>query len=371
MTKRMILMLILVALVLGGVFGFKAFVGMQMAKGMKAAGMPAQTVSTVKAAITDWQPKIEAVGSFRAVNGADLSAEVSGIVESIAFDSGSDVEKGAVLVQLRAEDDVAKLDALQATAKLADITYERDRKLLESKAVSQATADSDEANLSNAKAQVAEQQAIVDKKTIRAPFAGHLGIRQVDVGQYLNPGSAIATLQQLDPLYADFNVPEGAMTQLALGQKVAATTDAFPGASFEGEITALNSRVDESTRNVQVRASFKNPDHKLLPGMFATVTVDSGTPQRAITLPQTAITFNPYGNTVYVVDASNPDKPATKQVFVTTGATRGDQVAITSGLKEGDEVVSAGQLKLRNGMPITVNNSVQPKNDPAPKVPNE
>jgi membrane fusion protein (multidrug efflux system) len=371
MKKRMIIMLAIVALVLVGIFGFKAFQGIMMRKYMTAGGAPAQTVSTIKAAFDDWQPQLEATGSLRAVNGADLSPELAGIVQSITFKSGSDVEKDAVLLQLRADDDIAKLHALEATAKLTDITYQRDLKQLKVQAVSQATVDNDAANLDNAKAQVNAQQAIVDKKTIKAPFAGHLGIRLVDVGQYLNPGNPIVTLQQLDPIYIDFLLPEQSLTQIAISQKVTAKVDALPGATFDGEISAINSKVDEATRNIQVRGSFKNPDHKLLPGMYATVDIDVGKPERYITLPQTSITYNPYGNTVYIVDRTDSAKPVAKQTFVKTGLTRGDQIAILDGIKEGDEVVTSGQLKLRNGVSVKINNEIQPSNDSNPKPPDE
>jgi membrane fusion protein (multidrug efflux system) len=367
MKKRMILMLLAVALVLGGVFGYKMFGSMMMKKAILAGGMPAQTVSTIKAAAEDWQPKLEAVGSLRAINGADLSSEVAGIVQSISFESGSDAEKDTVLLQLRVADDIAKLHALEAAEKLAAITYERDLKQLKAQAISQATVDSDAATLDSAKAQTAAQQAIVDKKIIKAPFAGHLGIRYVDVGQYLQPGASIVTLQQLDPIYVDFTLPEQSLPQIATGQKVAASVAALRGAPVDGVIDAINAKVDEATRSIQVRASFKNPEHKLLPGMFANVAIEVGTPQRVLTLPQTAITYNPYGNTVYIVDNHDPAKPVALQSFVTTGTTRGDQVAVLSGVKEGDEIVTSGQIKLRNGAPIKVNNDIQPSNDANPK----
>jgi membrane fusion protein (multidrug efflux system) len=367
MIKRMIIMLLLVALVLGGVFGFQIFKGKMIAKYMAAAGNPAQTVSTSKATSEDWQPKLDAIGTIRAINGADLSFEVPGIVETIAFESGSDIEAGATLVHLRAEDDIAHLHSLEAAAKLAGITLERDQKQLKAQAIAQATVDADEANLNSANAQVAEQQAVVDKKTLKAPFAGHLGIRQIDLGQYLNAGVAIVTLQQLDPIYVDFTLPERALNQIASGQKVRATIEASPSDVFDGEITSINSKVDEATRNIQVRATFKNPDHKLLPGMFANISIDTGKPQHYVTLPQAAITYNPYGNTVFLVDASTPDKPTAKQTFVTTGDTRGDQIAVLTGVKDGDEVVTSGQLKLHNGSPLKINNDLQPTNDVNPK----
>jgi membrane fusion protein (multidrug efflux system) len=367
MIKRMILMLVLVALVLGGVFGYKIFAGMMMKKYMMAGGMPAQAVSTSVATLQDWQPRLDAVGSVRAVNGADLSSELAGIVQSINFESGSEAEKDAVLVQLRDDDDIAKLHALQAAEKLAQITFDRDQKQLKAQAISQATVDTDAAALDSAKAQTIAQQALIDKKTIKAPFAGHVGIRQVDVGQYLQPGTPIVTLQQLDPIYVDFSLPEQSLPKLQAGQKVLLHTDASGDTEFTGTISAINAKVDEATRNVTVRATFANPDRKLLPGMFGTVTVDIEQPIKYVTLPQTAIIYNTFGNAVYLVQKKEgEDKASAQQSVVITGPTRGDQVAILSGVKEGDEVVTSGQIKLRNGMPVTVNNDVQPTNDPNP-----
>lgn len=367
MIKRMIIMLLLVGLGLGGVFGFKFYGQMKMLEHMAASGNPAQTVSTITAQTEEWQPTLKAVGTLRAVKGADLAAEVAGIIDEIHFESGSDVEAGTLLVQLRNADDIAKLKALEASAKLAEITLQRDEKQLKAQAISQATYDNDAANLTAAKAAVENQKAILDKKSIRAPFAGHLGIRAVDVGQYLNPGSPIVTLQQLDPIYLDFYLPQQSLPQILIGQKVVAKTDAHPDKIFEGEITAIDAKVDASTRNVLIRATFKNPEHLLLPGMYAEASISSGEPERLLTLPQTAITYNPYGNTVYVVESDGEGLKIAKQVFVTTGMTRGDQIAVLDGIKEGDTIVTSGQLKLRNGSPVTINNNIQPSNDPNPK----
>jgi membrane fusion protein, multidrug efflux system len=371
MTKRMIIMLIAVAVVLGGIFGFQAFKAAMIRKFMSAMSAPPQTVSATKATYSSWQPQIEAVGTLRAVMGADLSLEVAGVVDTISFNSGDDVRQSAPLLHLRADDDIARLEALQATATLNEITYERDLKQFQLKAVSQATLDADLANLKNAKAQVAQQQAVVDKKTLRAPFAGHLGIRAVDVGQYLGAGTIIVTLQALDTIYLDFFVPQQAVDQVRIGQTVAVKVDAYKDMTFNGEIAAINSKVDPSSRNIQIRATLKNPDHKLLPGMYATVDIAIGAPQNYITLPQTAITYNPYGDTVYIVDSKSdgPDnKPLliARQTFVTTGATRGDQVAVLKGVNEGDMIVTAGQLKLHNGSTVLIDNSITPTVDPAP-----
>jgi membrane fusion protein (multidrug efflux system) len=372
MTKRMVIMLIGVAVVLGGVFGFQVFKGIMIKKFMASMAVQTQTVSATRAGTSQWQPQIEAVGSLRALNGADLSLEVSGVVDSIDFKSGDDVKAGDVLLKLRSDDDVAKLQSLQATADLNEITYERDQKQFKMQAVSQATIDTDVANLKNAKAQVAQQQAILDKKTLRAPFAGHLGIRAVDLGQYLSAGTTIVTLQALDPIFMDFFVPQQAVDQIRIGQHVNAKVDAYKDRSFEGEISALNPRVDPSSRNVQIRATLKNPDHKLLPGMYATVDIATGAPQDLITLPQTAITYNPYGDTVYIVDTKGADdgKPqqVVRQVFVTTGTTRGDQVSVLKGVNDGDMVVTAGQIKLHNGAAVSIDNSVTPTADASPTI---
>jgi membrane fusion protein, multidrug efflux system len=372
MMKRMVIMLIGVAVVLGGVFGFGAFKAVMIKKFMATMAVQTQTVSATRAALSQWQPQIEAVGSLRALNGADLSLEVSGVVGSIAFKSGDDVKEGDVLLTLRSDDDVAKLQSLQAIADLNEITYDRDQKQFKLQAVSQATIDTDVANLKNAKAQVAQQQAILDKKTLRAPFAGHLGIRAVDLGQYLSAGTTIVTLQALDPIFMDFFVPQQAVDQIRIGQRVNVKIDAFKDQTFAGEISALNPRVDTSSRNVQIRATLKNPDHKLLPGMYATVDIATAAPQDLVTLPQTAITYNPYGNTVYIVDtkgdANGKPQQAVRQTFVTTGATRGDQVAVLKGVNDGDMVVTAGQIKLHNGSAVQIDNSVTPTAEAAPVV---
>jgi membrane fusion protein (multidrug efflux system) len=373
---RMVLMLILVALVLGGVFGFGTFRNIMMHRFMSSMGVPPQTVSTMKAEISEWQPQLRAVGGVRAVRGADLSPQVAGTVSALHFESGAEVKEGALLVELMAADDIARLNALKASAALARITYNRDLQQLKAQAVSKQTVDADEQNLKNAEAQVAQQEALVAYKSIRAPFAGRLGIRQVDLGQYLSPGTVVVTLQSLDPIYFDFFMPQQALDVLEAGLPVSVETDTYPGVTFDGKVTAINPKVDSDTRNVQVRASLGNPDRKLLPGMYANVTLRFGTPQPYVTLPQTAISYNPYGNLVYVVtnqgnDPSGKPKLVATQKFVTLGETRGDQIAILTGVSDGEEVVTNGLNKLRNGIPVVVNNTVQPSNDPAPNPPNE
>jgi membrane fusion protein, multidrug efflux system len=390
---HLIVAVVALVLVIGGVKGLGVYKGIQ---GFAAQGTPKFTVSTTKAGYQDWQPKLTAVGSVRAERGTDLSAEVAGIVEAIQFKSGDDVQAGQLLLQLRSADEVAHLESLKANAALAETIYRRDAAQFAAQAISQAALDSDAANLRSSKAQVAEQQALVDKKFVRAPFAGHLGVRAVDLGQYLSPGTKIVTLQQLDLIYIDFFLPQQELSQVTVDQNVQASSDAYPDQRFAGGIAAIDPLVDVNTRNVQVRAALKNPEHKLLPGMSASVDIEIGKPQRYITLPQTAVSYNPYGATVFIVapqSAVAPKdtgklKPAAghttqqspisgngsqnlvaKQVFVTTGATRGDQVAILKGVTEGDEVVTSGQIKLKNGALVTINNNVQPSSEanPAPR----
>jgi membrane fusion protein, multidrug efflux system len=370
MIRRLVIMLIGTGLVLGGVFAFQAFKAKMIEQAMAALANPPQTVSTTVAQVQEWQPQIEAIGSVRAVNGANLSSQVSGIVTSIHFESGKDVTQGTLLLELQAADDNARLESLKASAELSRVTYERDSKLLKSFGVSQQAVDTDLWTWKSNTALVAQQQALVDYKSIKAPFSGRIGIRQVDLGQYLAAGTTFVTLQQLDPIYVDFYVPQQALASVVVGQRATAQIDTFPGEAFEGTLSAINSVVDVATRNVQVRAVFKNPSQKLLPGMYATVAISAGVPEHYVTLPQTAIAYNSYGNIVYLVD--NPGKAEgaaliARQRFVVTGTTRGDQVAVLSGIKAGDTVVTAGQIKLRNGSPIVINNAVQPSDDRDPK----
>ena len=371
LARRMIIMLFAAALVFGGVFGFIAFGHYMRDKFMHSMGFPPQTVSTVVASTQDWQPQLQGVGSLRAVNGADLSAQVVGTVSAIHFESGADVKAGTLLVELASADDVGKLQALKATAALAQITLDRDQRQLKVQGVSQQTVDADQQNLKNAQAQVVQQQATVDYKNIKAPFDGRLGIRLVDVGQYVAQGTPMVTLQALDPIYVDFFLPQQAIAQLKVGQKVNAKIDAYPGRAFPGEIAAINPKIDSATRNVQIRATLKNGDHALVPGMYATVAIDVGAPEHNVTLPATAIAYNSYGSTVFLVDdkgKTDDGKPnlVARQVFVTTGATRGDQVSIMNGVKEGDTVVIAGQVKLRNGVSVLIDNKIVPKSDANP-----
>jgi membrane fusion protein (multidrug efflux system) len=290
----------------------------------------------------------------------------------VHFKSGDEVKAGQLLVQLNADPDSAQLHALEAEADLAEITYERDKKQIEAQAISQSTLDSASADLKSKQAQVAQQAAVVAKKTISAPFAGRLGISSVNPGQYVNSGEKIVTLQSLDSIFIDFSLPQQELSRVSRGQTAVVFIDAYPGKTFTGKITAINPKVDPGSRNVQVEAVIANPGHELLPGMYATVEVLYGAVQYYLTLPRTAVTFNPYGETVYLVEEKGKDKAGKKtltvrQTFVTLGPARGDQVAVLSGVKEGDQVVTSGQLKIKNNSTVIINNQVQPLNDAAPK----
>ena len=369
-TKRMFIMLLCVVLLIA-VLALGKF--LQIRKLIASMPKPgAQVVTAMKAEMLEWQPQFNAVGTLNPVRGVDVTTEVAGLVRSLHFHSGQDVKAGELLVELNADSDIAQLQALQAAADLSASVLARDRQQFEVKAISQAQLDADQADLRVKRASVAQQAALVAKKTIRAPFSGRLGITTVNPGQYLNPGDKIVTLQTLNPIYIDFNLPQKQLAGVSLGQRLTLSSDAFPGQSFAGKITAINPKVDPTTRNLQLEATVANEKLQLLPGMFANVDVDAGDKKSYLTLPQTAITYNPYGSTVFVLkpgdkkdDKGNAQLEA-QQVFVTTGPTRGDQVAVLTGLTAGQQIVTSGQLKLKNGSPVTVDNSVQPANSPNP-----
>ena len=367
--RRMAIMLVLAGFVFGGVIGFDWFRGQMIAKFLKKFASPSESVATMTAGLSDWRDRLDAVGSVRAERGADLSTDVDGIVAEIDFRSGQDVTQGDVLLRLRTEDDAGRLRQLQSALALAQANYQRDQRQLAAQAVARATVDADFSTLHQAQAAVAAQQALMAKKVLVAPFNGRLGLRLVDPGQYLAAGTTVVTLQALDPIYVDFYVPQQYIGRLHAGAKVWFAVDAYPGHIFNGTVQALNARVDTATRTLQVRGVFANPDHKLLPGMFGHVQVTIGAPSAHITLPQTALSYNPYGDTVYVVAHQRVDGKTVlvaHQVFVRAGPTRGDQVAILSGITAGDVVVVAGANKLHNGSLVTVNNAILPMDQPNP-----
>ncbi len=362
---RYLIVLLLAGLLAAGFIWFQNFKATMIGHIVATIKSGVPTVATAKASVQDWQPQQTATGSARASNGADLAAEIAGVVDKIDFQSGQDVAAGTELLRLRPNDDDAKLAQLQANAALSGVTLRRDQQQFAAHGVAQATVDTDAANLKIAQAQVAAQQAIMAEKIVRAPFAGRIGVRLVDLGQFLAAGTAIVTLQQLDPMFVDFYLPQQALGQIAAGQTVSVTADAYPGQTFKGTVLSLNAKIDTASRMLQIRANIPNPDKKLLPGMYLSVAVDSGPVQHLVTVPFAAVAFNPYGSLVYVL-LDTDGKQTVRQQFVTTGATRGDQVSILKGLAATDVVVTAGQLKLHNGSQVKIDNNVQPTDDPAP-----
>lgn len=377
MTKRMLIMVGCVILLVAAL-AFGKY--LQIQKLIASSPKPgAQTVTAIKVTASEWQPQLAAVGTLAPVRGVDVTTEIAGLVRKVNFKSGDEVKAGQVLFEMNADSDLAQLRALQASADIAATTLKRDKLQLAAQAISQAQVDNDEAELKSRQALAAQQQALVDKKTIRAPFAGKLGITSINPGQYLNPGDTLVTLQTIDTVYVDFYVPQKQVASLSVGQKLKLTSDGYPGVSFDAKVTAISPKVDAATRNVQVQATVPNQKRQLLPGMFANVSLEQGELKKYLTLPQTAITYNPYGSTVFVLapavarDGKEPPRDdkgnaqlIAQQVFVTTGPTRGDQVAVLTGVKEGQTVVTSGQLKLKNGTPAVINNRVQPANSPNP-----
>jgi membrane fusion protein (multidrug efflux system) len=370
-TKRMFWMIGGVLLLIAVIVGIKVLLVVRMIHGMPK---PAPfTVSTTSAREQPWQPSLRAVGTLRAANGADLAMDAAGLVTAINLKSGQDVKQGQLLLQLRDDDAVAQLQQLQAAAQLSQLTFERARKQLAAQAISQADYDGAAADLKAKKAAVAQQQVVVSKKQLRAPFAGRAGIITISPGDYVSAGTTVVTLQQLDPLLVDFYVPQSELGRLQAGQSVKLALDAYAGRQFDGKLSAISPKVDAGTRNVQVEATVPNRDKALTPGMFAKLEVDVGSQQQQLTLPQAAIVYNPYGDTVYVVQPSkgkdeqgHAQPPTVQQTFVTVGETRGDQVAILKGIEAGTQVVTSGQIKLKNGAPIAIDNRVQPADSAHP-----
>jgi len=371
--RRMTIMLCGVFLLLGLIFGFNQFKNFMIKHFIAGMGLPPATVSTMVVTLTEWQPKLSSVGNIRAFRGVDLSTEIGGLVQTVPIKSGVDVKEGELLIKLNDDSDVAQLHSLRALADLAKVINERDRQQLAIQAISKNVFDTSKADAKSKQAQVEQQTALVAKKNLKAPFSGRVGIVMINPGQYVNPGDKLLTLQTLDPIFVDFNLPQSNAEAIQVGQEVLVTTDAFKDASFAGKITAVSPKVDTNTRNIQVEAQIANPDKKILPGMFANVNIKIGDQVKYLTLPQTAVTYNPYGSTVFIAKSTgkkdkqgNPALEA-QQVFVTTGSTRGDQVAILKGLEDGATVVTSGQLKLKNGTPLIINNKVLPANSPDPK----
>src|SRR5215470_3826980 len=370
MGKRLFLMLGVVAVLLTAL-GFVKFRQVQSAVQAAAFQPPPEAVTSVVAQMQKWPATMNVIGTMEAVHGVTVSADLPGTVAKINFESGQSVKAGDVLVELDTKQERAQLAALEAQSDLARINYGRTEQLAKAGVVSKAEYDQATAQQKATAANAAEIRATIQRKTIRAPFSGILGIRKVNLGQYLAAGGAIVSLQSLNPIYVNFGVPQQTAGLVRVGHTLHVTREEMAGQVFSGRITALDSVIDETTRNIQVQATLPNPGSKLRPGMFVQVDLALGTSQPAITLPASAISYAPYGDSVFVVTELKGPKGnsyrGVRQQFVKVGASRGDQVAVTSGVNPGEEVVSSGVFKLRNGAAVQVNNKVQPSNNPAPK----
>lgn len=370
MTRRMILMLLVAGVIFGGIFGYKAVGNYYMNQFFDNMPQPAATITATEVVEDTWLPTTEAVGSFRPVDGAELAAEVSGIVSLIHFDNGSGVERGQRLVSLTTDADEAELERLEAAERLARLELARVQRLFEQGSTSRADLERSESEVAQAAAMVRTQQARIRQKTIRAPFDGIAGIRRVNVGQFVSAGDPVVAVESLAPIYLGFSLPEHRLADVRVGQTVTATVPAFPGIEFEGEVTAIEPRIRESTRTVEIQATFANDTLSLRPGMFGRARLGTGISETVRVVPQTAIRFSTYGNSVFVVDEDAEGQLRVTQRFIRTGATRGDMITVVEGLDIGDRVATSGLLKLRNGAPVTLsdNAAYQPsaETDPRP-----
>jgi membrane fusion protein (multidrug efflux system) len=371
MAKRMLIMLALVVALVSGL-GFIKYRQVETAIRAGAGYQPPpEAVTTIVAKQEQWTSGMNEIGSVEAVQGVTVAADLPGTVAKIHFDSGKSVHEGDVLVELDTRQERAQLASLEAQRDLAKVNYDRYQELVRQGVISRQDYDRASADQRQTDANVAEIKATIERKTIRAPFSGILGIRKINLGEYLAAGAPIVSLQALNPIYVDFGVPQQNAGQVQVGRTVKVTREALAGQVFSGRVTALDSVIDSNTRNIQVQATLPNPGGKLRPGMFVQVDLNLGASQPAITLPASAISYAPYGDSVFVVtdlkDPKGNSYRGVRQQFVKVGPARGDQVAILSGLNPGDEVVSSGVFKLRNGAAVTVNNKIQPGNNPAPK----
>jgi membrane fusion protein (multidrug efflux system) len=371
MAKRMVLMLVLIIALLGGL-GFIKYRQVETAIAMGSSFQPPPTaVTTVVAQRETWPTTLSVIGTAAAIQGVTVGADLPGTIDKIHFESGQSVHEGDVLIELDTRQERAQLANLEAQRDLAKITFGRAEQLEKAGVIARSEYDNAAAQQKATEAQVGDIRAAIARKTIHAPFTGLLGIRQVSLGQYLAAGQAIVSLQSVTPIYVNFGVPQQEAPKMGIGHSLQVTSTDLPGQIFRGTITALDSVINEQTRNIQVQATFQNPGGKIRPGMFLEVALPLGKPRDVIPLPASAINNAPYGDSVYVVTDMQDEKGnkyrGVKQHVVKIEGSKGDQVAITSGLNPGDEVVSSGVFRLRNAAPVQVNNIVKPGNNPNPK----
>lgn len=370
MARRMLLMLAVVATVIAGL-GFMKYRQVETAVHAAASFQPPpEAVTSITAKSEHWPATMDVIGTMEAVQGVTVSADLPGVVAKINFESGQFVKQGDILVELDTRQEVSQLAALEAQRDLAKINFDRSQELSKQGVISRQDYDRAIADHKQTEANVAETKATIERKTIRAPFSGVLGIRKVNLGQYLAAGAPIVPLQALNPIYVDFGVPQQEQAKVRTGSTLKVISEDLGGREFTGRVTALDSLVDQTTRNIQVQATLPNPDGKLKPGMFVQVQFGVGAARDVVTLPASAISYAPYGDSVFVItdmkDPKGQSYRGVRQQFVKVDGSRGDQVAVVSGVKPGDEVVTSGVFKLRNGAAVTVNNKVQPENNPAP-----
>jgi membrane fusion protein (multidrug efflux system) len=372
MIKRMIIMLAAVGISFGGIFGWKAFQAYQADKFMSGQPRPAVTVSTAVATSEMWAPVIPSIGTLRASQGVDITAQEAGIITALRFASGAEIKVGDVIAQQYVDDERARLAALEADVRLAELNLARARDLLEKNLNAQFDYDTRKTDHDRAVAEARSVRLIIEKKTIRAPFSGRVGIRQVDLGEYIEPGDSIVRLEALDKILVDFPVPQRYMSQLRTGQPLTIRVDAWPGRDFHGTITAIAPQVRSATRDLRLEGLVDNEAGQLLPGMFTEVEIQLPVMTEVVTVPQAAITFSPYGDSVFAlretIGTNGDTELVTENIFVTTGETRGDQVAIVDGITAGDTVITAGQIKLRDRARVIVDNSV-PVSNQASSIP--
>jgi membrane fusion protein (multidrug efflux system) len=373
MKKRMFWMLAAVIVFIAIIASVKTFqIKAAMAQGASYQPPP-EAVTTVVAKTDEWNTTVNAIGSVAAVQGVTVAADLPGLVQEITFTSGQSVNQGDVLIRLDTKQERAQLAAAEAQRELARLELERTKALLGKSLISQSTYDTAAATFKSADAGVGQISATIERKTIRAPFAGVLGIRQVNLGQYLAGGAPIVSLQSLRPVYVNFTVPQQEIGLVSVGSSVQVTSDAL-GQPEVGRIAAFDSVIDESTRNARVQAIFDNRSGKLRPGMFVEAQIARGARTTVIALPVSAISYAPFGDSVFIVeDVKGPNGKSyrgVRQQFVKLGGARGDQVAVLTGVKPGEEIVTSGVFKLRPGAAVTVNNKIQPGNNPAPKPEN-
>ena len=371
MAKRLIFTLLAIAAILGGL-GFVKFRQVETAIAQGASfKIPATAVTTVVAKRETWPSTLTVIGTAAAIQGVTVSADLPGTIDKIHFESGQWVHEGDILVELDTRQEKAQLANTEAQRDLARINYGRSQELVKAGVISRSEYDNASAQQKATEAQVGDIQAAIARKTIHAPFTGLLGIRQVSLGQYLAAGQSIVALQSVDPIYVNFGVPQQVTAQMRPGRVVRVTNGDLPGMAFSGKITALDSVVNEQTRNIQVQATLANKGDRLRPGMFVQVELPVGQPRDVVPLPASAINYAPYGDSVFVVtemkDPKGNSYRGVRQQVVKIEGSRGDQVAVISGLNPGDEVVSAGVFRLRNGAAVQVNNTVKPDNNPSPK----